>query len=184
MLLVSVIPILFGRLSQRELLFLWGTSRKLRALASEDHAWTYAFQRLTRKVELGDDELALPAYPVHERGERRDVHSHLPCEAEHLELAGLVLPDDASIYAEPRDRGRPGGFVSPFERERGLQRRHLPDDGLQGTAASIALRAVQRRVRLPLHGTLPHLQIQGAALAIKVVRPSLRRPTLPRPAAR
>jgi len=89
MLLGSVIPILFERLCHRE----------LRALASEDHAWADALRCLTRKVELGEDELARPAYPVRERGERLDSRSHFPCEAEHLEMAGIVLPDRAAWTA-------------------------------------------------------------------------------------
>ncbi|KAJ1478826.1 hypothetical protein T484DRAFT_1816540 [Baffinella frigidus] len=92
MLLDSVVPLLFERLGHLELLALRGTSRELRALASEDHAWADALRRMLDNFELGEDELARPAYPLRARGEQRDRYSFFPIEAERVELAGFVVP--------------------------------------------------------------------------------------------
>jgi len=99
MLLGSVVPLLFERLGHLELLALRGTSRELRSLASEDHAWADALRRMLEYFELGEDELARPAYPLRARGEKCDDHSFLPCEAERVELAGFVMP--AQFYKHP-----------------------------------------------------------------------------------
>ena len=92
MALDSVLPLLSGRLGHCELLVIRGTSRELRALASEDHAWADCYQLLFRNFPLGEDELKSPAYPERARGAMRDQNSFLPCLAERVDLAGLVLP--------------------------------------------------------------------------------------------
>ena len=99
MLLGSVVPILFGKLGHLELLVIRSTSRELRTIASEDHAWADALRRMLDNFELGEDELARPAYPVRARGECRDSRSFFPCEAERDELAGFVVPPP--IYKHP-----------------------------------------------------------------------------------
>lgn len=81
----------FEILGCRELLALWGVSRELRALASENHAWADVLRLLLSDFPLGEDELARPAYTARARGERHDHNSIHPCEADRGELAGLVL---------------------------------------------------------------------------------------------
>jgi hypothetical protein len=92
MALESVAPLMFESLGHQELLVLRGTSREFRALASEDHVWADALRLMLDHLQLGQDELKSPAYPARARGDERDPISFFPCEAERVELEGLVLP--------------------------------------------------------------------------------------------
>ena len=87
-----VVPLLFERLGNHELLALRGTSRELHAVANDDHAWADRLNIMVQCFAAGEDELKSPAYPVRAHGERRDEISFFPCETERVDLAGFVVP--------------------------------------------------------------------------------------------
>jgi hypothetical protein len=70
-------------------------------LESEEHANAKALREMLENFELGENELVLPAYPMHRRGERRDDYSFLPVEADRIELAGFVLPVQFQYHPPP-----------------------------------------------------------------------------------
>ena len=98
-----VLPLLSERLGHRELLTLRGTSRELRALASEDLAWTGLLRSLfgSDDEDIGEDERLVAVFPLRARGSRRDSLSFFPIEVERVELAGLVLPPAFAYHPPP-----------------------------------------------------------------------------------
>jgi hypothetical protein len=94
----SVISIMFEMLDYSQLLALRGTSRDLRAVASQDHAWILKYHEMVDDFELSENELVLPAYPLRERGERLDHYSLLPIDAD---LTGFVLPTHFKFHPPP-----------------------------------------------------------------------------------
>jgi hypothetical protein len=70
-------------------------------LEREELANAKALREMLENFELGENELVLPAYPMHRRGERRDDYSFLPVEADRIELAGFVLPVQFQYHPPP-----------------------------------------------------------------------------------
>ena len=87
----SVLFLLFDRLDVHDILALRGANRELRALASDDHAWTHAFRCLTETFKLGKDDLKVPDYPTRAHGQMMGWAVFLPDFAERVELAGFLL---------------------------------------------------------------------------------------------
>jgi hypothetical protein len=90
--LESVISIMFEMLDYSQLLALRRTSRELRAVASQDHAWILKLNEMVDDFELSENELVLPAYPEPERGDQRDEFSFFPIESQRVHMAGFVFP--------------------------------------------------------------------------------------------
>ena len=109
----SVLFLLFDSLGMHDLLALRGTNRELRALASDNHAWTDAFRNLIVNFELGEDDLKVPDYPIRAHGQQRDWASHFPSDDERVELAGLVLARVGStcVCEHPPTRLTPEGVL-------------------------------------------------------------------------
>ena len=61
-------------------------------LEKEEQANAEVLRKMLENFELEENEMLVPAYPMHRRGERRDGFSFLPVDADRVELAGFVLP--------------------------------------------------------------------------------------------
>ena len=135
----SVLFLLFDRLGFHELFAVRGACRELRALASDDHAWTDAFRSVFETFKLGEDDLKVPAYPIRAHGQERDWAAFFPGDAESVELAGLVLcryggedPVDPpttymTLEGVLEDLFYPSSEAAPFDRRRAVYKaRHLP----------------------------------------------------------
>ena len=105
----SVLFLLFDRLGFHDLLALRGASCEFHALASDDHAWTDAFRSLIETFKLGQDDLKVPDFPIRAHGRQRNWASFFPCDAESVELAGLVLA--RFDWEDPKSHMTPEGVL-------------------------------------------------------------------------